>query len=107
MRRFETRNKSRVMTRKQVRMDQRLPMRKRYGYRFLRQEHIEYLTNPETLKLWSGVALAWRCVLFHRHFGNHRINPTLLRKVYRIHRIKRKRIKLTKEIKPEKEQEYE
>ena len=48
-----------------------------------------------------------RCLLFHRHFGNHRINPTLLRKVYSKHKIKRKRIKLTKEIKPEKEEEYE
>ena len=31
----------------------------------------------------------------------------MLRKVYSKHKIKRKRIKLTKEIKPEKEEEYE
>ena len=84
-----------------------LPYRRRYCYRFLSQDHIDYLTSPETLNEWSGKSLAKRCVLFHRHFGTHRINPTLLRKVYRLHKIKRKRIKLTKEIKPEKEWEYE
>ena len=45
--------------------------------------------------------------MFHRHFGNHRINCTLLRKVYRIHKIKSKRIKKVKLINPDKEIEYE
>ena len=45
-------------------------------------------------------------MLFHRHFGNRRINPTLLRKVYGLHNIKRKRIKFTKDIKADKEEEY-
>ena len=80
-----------------------LPIRRRYGYRFLKKEHIEYLTSPETLNLWSGKSIVLRCILFHRHFGNCRINRTLLRKVYSMHKIKRKKIKLTKEIKPEKE----
>ena len=48
-----------------------------------------------------------RCILFHRHFGNHRINRTLLRKVYRIHKIKSKKIKKVKLIDPNKEIEYE
>ena len=65
------------------------------------------MTDPETLNLWSGISLKHRCVLFHRHFGNHRINQTLLRKVYRLHKIKRKSIKLTKPIKVQKQEEYE
>ena len=48
-----------------------------------------------------------RCLLFHRHFGNHRINPTLLRKFYVVHKIKSKRIKFTKHIEPSREVEYE
>ena len=84
-----------------------MPIRKTYGYRFLKQEHIDYLIHPKTLQQWSGKSLQERCTLFHRHFGNHRINQTLLRKVYALHKIKRKRLKLTKYIKPEKEEEYE
>ena len=53
------------------------------------------------------MSLKNRCIFFHRHFGNHRINPTLLSKVYRIHKIKAKKIKSVKLIDPEKEQEYE
>ena len=95
------------MTRRQTQISLELPIRKRYGYRFLKPEHIEFLTDLETLNMWAGKSLAKRCVLFHRHFGNHRINPTLLRKVYHLHKIKRKRIKLTKPLKPDKEDHYE
>ena len=59
------------------------------------------------MNLWSGKPLKERCLLFHRQFGNHRINSTLLRKVYRIHKIKNKKIKKTKPFNPEKEIEYE
>ena len=45
--------------------------------------------------------------MFHRHFGNHRINPTLLRKVYAMHKVKNKKVKFVKHINPEKEVEYE
>ena len=105
--RIEEVHSPRMKTRESSRKSRMLPLRQRYGYRFLNEEHIEFLTSEETLQRWSGKSLARRCTLFHRHFGNHRINPTLLRKVYRLHKIKRKRIKLTKLIKPEKEEEYE
>lgn len=84
-----------------------IPQRCRYGIRFLTQEHIDFLCNPQTLSKWSGKSYKERCILFHRQFGNHRINPTLLKKVYTKHKIKRKKIKLTKTIKPGKDQEYE
>ena len=45
--------------------------------------------------------------MFHRHFGNHRINATLLDKFYRQHKIKKKKIKWVKHINPDKEIEYE
>lgn len=84
-----------------------LPQRIRYGMRFLLPDHIAYLTNPETLRLWAGKSLKDRCLLFHRHFGDHRINITLLRQFYRMNKIKNKKIKFTKPIKPDKEPEYE
>lgn len=45
--------------------------------------------------------------MFHRHFGNHRINPTLLSKCYKKYKIKKKKIKWVKHINPDKEAEYE
>ena len=63
--------------------------------------------QQSVLDRWAGKSLQERCILFHRHFGNHRINRTLLSKVYRIHKIKRKKIKKVKLIDPDKEVEYE
>lgn len=45
--------------------------------------------------------------MFHRHFGNHRINPTLLSRFYLLNKIKKKKIKWVKHINPDKEAEYE
>jgi hypothetical protein len=82
-------------------------MRKRYGLRFLTSEHINFLKDPETLHMWIGYSLKERCLMFHRHFGSHRINSTLLSQFYKKYKIKCKKIKFVKLINPEKEQEYE
>ena len=82
-------------------------MRKRYGLRFLTIEHINFLKDPDTLHKWIGLSLKERCLMFHRHFGNHRINSTLLSKFYKKYKIKCKKIKFVKLINPEKEHEYE
>ena len=95
------------MTRKKKHEMNALPIRKRYSMRFLKAEHIEFLISPDTLHNWIGLSLKERCVFFHRHFGNHRINPTLLRKFYQKHKIKKKKIKWVKHINPDKEAEYE
>ena len=105
--RFQELAQYQVLTRKKRKQQEDMPIRQRYGYRFLKQEHIDYLRNPDTLALWVGKSLDERCVMFHRHFGNHRINQTLLRQFYQKHKIKRKRIKLTKQIKPDRENESE
>lgn len=70
------------MTRKKKQAMEALPIRKRYGMRFLSAEHVEFLLDPDTLHNWIGLSLEERCIMFHRHFGNHRINETLLRKFY-------------------------
>lgn len=107
LQRFKQMASERMLTRKQKLRQQQLPVRKRYGLRFLTAEHVDFLKAPETLQQWTGRTLKERCVLFHRHFGNHRINPTLLRSFYQLHKIKRKRVKFVKTIKPGKEEEYE
>ena len=84
-----------------------MPTRKRYGFRFLTIEHTKFLLDPDTLHQWIGRSLKERCLLFHRHFGNHRINSTLLSLFYKKHKIKCKKIKFVKPINPDKEHEYE
>lgn len=71
--------------------------------RFLTDEHKEYLKSRETLFEWIGLSLKERCIRFHRRFGLHRINPTLLSKFYKINKIKMKKIKMVKIIDPNKE----
>ena len=58
--------------------------------RKLDQVHIDFLTSPETLKIWAGFPLKERSKLFHRKFPNKRIAVTSLRRLYSTHRIKRK-----------------
>ena len=96
-----------IQTRKQQKLASVIPLIKRYGYRFLSPEHLQFLCDPKVLTEWVGLTLKQRCIMFHRHFGNHRINPTLLRKVYQIHKIKKKRVKFVKHIDPIKQIEYE
>ena len=107
LKRFGELKDTKILTRKQRLKQQSIPIRKRYGLRFLTSEHKDFLLDPKTLQDWIGRSLKERCILFHRHFGNHRINPTLLRKVYKMHGIKRKKIKWVKRINSEKETEYE
>ena len=63
--------------------------------------------NKEILNAWGAYTLKHRCILFHRKFLDHRINPTLLTRIYKMHKIKRKKVKFVKQIEPSKEIEYE
>ena len=107
LKRFEKMKGEKMVTRKKKQDMEALPIRKWYGMRFLKPEHINFLLHPDTLHNWIGLSLKQRCILFHRHFGNHRINPTLLHKFYLKHKIKKKKIKWVKHINPDKEAEYE
>ena len=59
----------------------------------LEQEHIDFLTNKDTLQLWAGKTLKQRTVLFHRMFPNKRIAMNSLRRLYLKHGIKRKKVR--------------
>jgi hypothetical protein len=64
--------------------------------RILEQEHIDYLTSFQTMKLWAGFTLKYRTVLFHRRFINKTIAVTSLRRLYLKHCIKRKKVRQEK-----------
>ena len=46
-----------MMTRKMKYEKNALPIRKRYGMRFLTDEHVKYLLDPDTLHNWIGLTL--------------------------------------------------
>ena len=57
IKRFDEMKKEKMMTRKKKQDLKALPIRKRYGMRFLSAEHIEYLLDPDTLQNWIGLSL--------------------------------------------------
>ena len=60
---------------------------------------MDFLTNPETLRLWAGKSMKERTILFHRKFPNKRIAVTSLRRPYLSKVIKRKVVRQEK-LKP-------
>ena len=65
----------------------------------LEPRHVAFLTDIATLQAWGARSLAERVVLFHRHFGEIKITPSTLRRVYRRHNITRKALRYLKTLK--------
>ena len=49
-----------------------------------------WLVDPATLQRQIGISLRERVKLFHKEFPKAKINATLLRQIYRRHKIKKK-----------------
>ena len=67
----------------------------------LTQEHLDFLVGPATLKSWSGLSLNERCVLFHRRFPEVKISRYYLRLAYQQAGIKKKAIRIKKQVSPQ------
>jgi hypothetical protein len=65
----------------------------------LEPRHVAFLTDIATLQAWGARSLAERAVLFHRQFGEIKITPSTLRRVYRRHNITRKALRYVKTLK--------
>ena len=59
---------------------------------------LEHVLSPETLKSWAGLSLQERTLRLSRHFSMRRVSIYYLRKAYRQHGIKKKKIRHTKLI---------
>ena len=57
------------------------------------QHHIGYLVSSSTLQECAHLSLAERASLFHRRFGEVKISPTTIRRIYLKHKIRFKNIK--------------
>ena len=60
-------------------------------------DQVRFLKSPDTLRIWSGMSLQQRCQLFHRRYPETKLSVYLLRKVYRMHMIRKKTIRKSKE----------
>ena len=76
--------------------------RKHFGMRFLKQHEISWLVNAETLRLQTGIPLTERAKHFRRQFPGSSMNATLLKQVYRQHRVMKRRIKWVKQAREDK-----
>ena len=66
--------------------------RRRFGLRFLKPHEVEWIANGETLKRQTALSLKDRVRHFKRQFPGSSMNYTLLSKVYRRHKIKKRKI---------------
>jgi transposase/DNA-binding transcriptional MerR regulator len=62
----------------------------------LEQQHIDFLTSQDTLRLWAGKSLLMRCQLFHRKFTDRWTYPLQLSKVYKANGITLKKVRMLK-----------
>ena len=62
---------------------------------------IKHIISPATFKQQTGLSLANRCEAINERSGFPKMNPTLLRRIYRNQGIKKKAILLKKVVTPE------
>ena len=67
-----------------------------YNRYILLPSHVRFLTNPELLEKWTHYNLDERCVLFHRQFPDMHLSRSQLSKLYKKHKIRKKKIRMTK-----------
>ena len=64
----------------------------------LTQEQIDFLVSKDTLRAWVGLTQQQRARMFTRRYPNKILTIYRLRKVYKDHGIRRKKIRNTKVI---------
>ena len=75
----------------------------RFGLRYVSEEMQEYITAAATLKQQTGLSLVNRCEAINSKYGFPKMNPTLLRRIYRVKGIKKKAIQYKKVVTPDME----
>ena len=75
--------------------EQRISLSKQ---RKIKDKHIDFLCSQETLEKWAGKTLKERAKLFHREFPDIKISATSVARLYKSHKIKKKRIVFQKKL---------
>ena len=62
----------------------------------LNKVHINHIISQNTLKSQIGMTLEERTADFSRAYPNKKISPTTLWNIYKRHRVRKKKVKVTK-----------
>lgn len=89
MQRFKKIRESRLPLMERLQLYAKEEPRQRFGLRFLKQHHLEWVTSRETLKNQIAMSLKDRCTHFSNSFPEANLNPTLLRQIYKNKGIKK------------------
>ena len=75
-------------------MERQLQMKTRvhYGIRFLKPHQIQWLTSSSTLRQQTGLSLVDRCKHFEKEFPTAHMNSALIKKIYNLHKIKKRKL---------------
>ena len=92
MARFEAVRRKQLPLLKRLRLPPKHAGRQRWGLRFLKKHEVEWATSSSTLRAQTGLSLAARSQHFKRQFPEAHMNATLLRKVYSLNGVKKKRL---------------
>ena len=64
----------------------------------LTQQHLDFMVAPGTLRIWSGMTMKERQVMFHRQYPVTKISMYHLRLVYKQAGVKNKMIRMKKQV---------
>ena len=62
----------------------------------LNKVHINHIISQDTLKSQIGMTLEERTADFTRAYPNKKISPTTMWKIYKKHKVRKKKVKVTK-----------
>ena len=97
MQRFKRIREKKLPLMERLRLSMNEEPRLRFGLRFLKDHHLEWITSRETLKSQIAMSLKDRCTHFSEGFPDANLNPTLLRQIYRKYGIKKLKYRWYKE----------
>ena len=75
-------------------------IRDRKPERVLQPEHVNFLLDDNTHEIWAGLTIKERCMHFSVRFPGKVISPTKFYRFCKEHRIRRKSVKITKNVPP-------
>ena len=94
--RFEEIRMKRMPLMQRLQQTQKEVPRQNYGLRFLKSHEINWVTSTYILKKQTALSLGDRVKHFQKEFPTAKMNISLLRDIYRRHKIKKRKIRFYK-----------
>ena len=94
--RFEEIKNKKMPLMQRLQQKQKEVPRQTFGLRFLKSHEIDWVTSSSTLKKQTALSLGDRVKHFQREFPTAKMNVTLLREIYKRHKIKKRKLRFYK-----------